>query len=106
MIERLQVQIPAEATGEFSSPEFTLCVDSYSVSFPPPMLPQQHVKDPGHSAKSAAGRLHLNMHKPLTKRSWSSGLTMPLSRHSAGTIRKQAHMQLVGEHLATVVSAH
>ena len=66
MIERLQVQIPAEATGEFSSPEFTLCADSYSVSFPPPMLPQQHVKDPGHSAKSAAGRLHLNMHKPLT----------------------------------------
>ena len=49
-----------------------------------PMLPQWHVKDPSHSAKSAGGRLHLNMHKPLTKRS-QSGLTMPLSRHIVGT---------------------
>ena len=30
------------------------------------------------------GRLHLNTHIPLTQRS-RSGLTMPLSRHSAGT---------------------
>ena len=49
-----------------------------------PMLPQWHVKDSGHSAKSAGGRLLLNMHTPLTQRSWS-GLTMPLSRHSVGT---------------------
>ena len=28
------------------------------------MLPQQHVKDPGHSAKSAGGSLQLNMHAP------------------------------------------
>ena len=48
------------------------------------VLPQWHVKDPGHSEKSAGGRLHLNMHTPLTQ--WSpSGLTMPLSRHSVGT---------------------
>ena len=47
-------------------------------------MPQWHVKDPGHSAKSAGGRLHLNTHTPLTKRS-QSGLTMPLSRHSEGT---------------------
>ena len=26
------------------------------------VLPQWHVKDPGHSAKSAGGRLHLNSH--------------------------------------------
>ena len=56
MIERLQVQIPAEAARKFSSPELTLCDDSYSVSVPPPMLPQSHVKDFGHSAKSASGR--------------------------------------------------
>ena len=49
-----------------------------------PGLAQWHVKDPGHSAKSAGGRLHLNTHIPLTQRS-RSGLTMPLSRHSAGT---------------------
>ena len=48
------------------------------------MLPQWHVKDPGHSAKSAGGRLHLNTHTPLAQRS-RSGLTMPLSRHSVGT---------------------
>ena len=35
------------------------------------MLAQWHVKDPGHSAKSAGGRLHLNMHTPLTQRSQS-----------------------------------
>ena len=49
-----------------------------------PVLPQWHVKDPGHSAKSAGGRLHLNTHTPLTQRS-GSRLTMPLSRHSVGT---------------------
>ena len=27
-----------------------------------PVLPQQHIKDPGHSAKSAGGRLQLNTH--------------------------------------------
>ena len=43
-----------------------------------PVLPQLHAKDPGHSAKSADGRLHLNTHAPLTQRS-RSGLTM-LSR--------------------------
>ena len=35
MIERLRVRIPAEAAGEFSSPELTLCADSYSVSVLP-----------------------------------------------------------------------
>ena len=44
-------------------------------------------KDPGHSAKSAGGRLHLNQHTPLTQ--WSqSGLTMPLFRHSVGTYQE------------------
>ena len=65
---------------------------------------QWHVKDPVHSAKSAGGRLHLNMHAPLTKQSWC-GLIMPLSRHSWESIRKWAHMQLVREHLVTIVSA-
>ena len=31
------------------------------------MLPQWHVKDPGHSGKSAGGRLHLIMYTPLTQ---------------------------------------
>ena len=47
------------------------------------MLPQLHVKDPGHSAESAGGKLHLNTHTSLTYRSWS-GLTM-LSGHIVET---------------------
>ena len=35
MIERL-VRIQVEEAGEFSSPELTLCADSYSVPVPPP----------------------------------------------------------------------
>ena len=49
-----------------------------------PVLPQWYVKDPGHSAKNAGGRLHLNTRAPLTQRSRSE-LTMPLARHSVGT---------------------
>ena len=51
------------------------------------MLPQWHVKEPGHSAKSAGGRLHLNTHTLLTQLS-QSGLTMPLSRYSVGTYQE------------------
>ena len=104
VIERLPVRIPAGAAGEFSSPVLTLCADSYSVPVLPPVLPQWHVKDPGHSAKSAGGRLHINTHTPLTQRSWS-GLTMPLSMRSVGTYQETSShaTQLVREHSATVV---
>ena len=59
MIERFWVRIPAGAVGEFSSPGSTFCA-LILVSVPP----QQHVKDPGHSAKSAGGMLQLNTHTP------------------------------------------
>ena len=40
-----------------------------------PVLPQWHIKDPGHSAKSTGGRLHLIMHEhpPFdpTKSEWA-----------------------------------
>ena len=80
-IEKLRVRFPAEAAEEFSSPESTLCADSLFGVRSTPVLAQWHVKDPGHSAKSEGGRLHLNTHTLLTQRS-RSGLTMPLSRHS------------------------
>ena len=51
------------------------------------MLPQWHVKDPGHSAKSAGGRLNLNTHTPLTQRS-RSGLTMSLCMYSMETCQE------------------
>ena len=58
------------------------------------MLP--HVKDPGHSAKSAGGRLHLNTHTPQTHRS-RSALTFPLSRHSVGIHQEtSSHATLQG----------
>jgi len=61
-----QVKIPAgAAAGEFSSPGSTFCADSYFGIHYTPVLLQQHVKDPGHSAKSAGGRLQLNTHTPL-----------------------------------------
>ena len=86
VIERLRVQIPAGVTGEFSSPELTLCADTYRCPFHP-VLPQRHAKDPGHTAKSAGGKLYLNTHTALAKRS-RSGLTMPLSRHNVGTYQQ------------------
>ena len=39
MIKSLRVQIPAGAVKEFSSPELTLCAESYSVSVPPCVTP-------------------------------------------------------------------
>ena len=53
MIEGSRVRIPAGAAGEFSSPGSTFCADSYFGIRSTPVLLQQHVKDPGHSAKSA-----------------------------------------------------
>ena len=51
------------------------------------MLPQWHIKDPGHSPKCVRGRLHLNTHTSWTK--WSqNGLTV-LSRHSVETYQEK-----------------
>ena len=86
VIERLRVRIPAGVAVEFSSPELTLSADLFGVPSNP-MLLQWHVKDPGHSAESAGGRLHLNTHTPMTQRS-RCGLIMLLSRHSVGTYQE------------------
>ena len=64
MIERSRVRIPAGAAGKFSSPGSTFCADSNLGILYTPVLPQWRVKDPGHSAKSAGGRLQLNTHTP------------------------------------------
>ena len=66
-----------------------------------PVLLQWHVKDPGHSAKSADGRLHLNTHTSLTQRSRSGLLCRcpgmefepirnELTRNFSGNIRPQS----------------
>ena len=66
MIKRSWVQVPAGAMGEFSYLWSTFCADSYFSIHSTSMLLQKHIKqkDPGHSAKSAGGRLQLNMHTP------------------------------------------
>ena len=57
MIEMSWVRIPAGAAGEFSSPGSTFCADSIFGICSTPVLPQWHIKEPGHSAKGAGGRL-------------------------------------------------
>ena len=92
-------RILAGTAGEFSSPVNFVCRLFYSVCATP-VLPQWHIKDPGHSAKSAGGRLHLNTHTSFTHQS-QSGLTMLLSscgnlsgnkptRNSSGNTRSQS----------------
>ena len=70
---------------------------------PIPVFTQWHVKNPGQSAKSAGGGLHVNTHTP-----WPKEIGVFLLCRSPGIvrepIRKRAHTQLVREHTATVVS--
>ena len=76
---------PGRSCGRiFFSRVNCVCWLLFGGRFIPVLLQQWHVKDPGHSAKSAGSGLHLNTHTPSTQRS-RSGLTMPLSRHSDGT---------------------
>ena len=83
MIGRSRVPFPAEEAGEFSSLELTFCTDSYSVAVLIPVLLQQNITDPRHSAKSAGGRPQLNTRTFLKQRS-QSRLTMQ-SMPSVGT---------------------
>ena len=77
--------IPGKRGGRilFSRVNFLCWLLSDFGDRPIPVLPQWHVKDLGHSAKSAGSRLHLKTHTPLIHRS-RSGLTVPLSRQSVG----------------------
>ena len=84
MIERLRVRIPAGAEGEFSSTESTLCAGSIFGVLSTPVLPQKHIKDPGHSAKKCRWQVTPKNAYILDPK-MLSGLIMFLSRHSAGT---------------------
>ena len=83
VIGRSPVRSLAVEAREFSSPEFTFCAGSCFGVCSTLVLPQQYVKDPGHSAKHTGGMLQLNTHAPSTQQSLS-GLTV-LSRHCVGT---------------------
>ena len=61
-----------------------------------PVLPLWHVKDPGHSARNADGRLHLNRHTPLTQRSRSwwlccPGIVWEFIRETSSCATRQGH---------------
>ena len=74
MFGRLRVRFPAESAGE-SSPELTLCADTRFGVRSTLVLPQLHVKDPDYFAESADGKLQLNTHTFLARRS-RNGLTV------------------------------
>ena len=102
MIKRLQVWVPAGAVGEFSSPELTLCADSYSVSILPLCYHDGTWKDLGHSAK-----VQVVGFTQTCIQSWPNraGVGWMLLRHNVGTGQgKWAHMQLAREFSATVIS--
>ena len=63
---------------------------------PKQMFPQLHVKDPSHSAKSAGGRLQLNMHAPyVCGFAWSDMTWCLVVWCTQNTLRRQAsHMAL------------
>ena len=82
----------------FFSPESTLCADSCSVSVPPPPFRVTAVarERPRLFCQKCRWQVQLNTHTPLTQRN-RSGLTMPLSRHSAGTYPEtSSHRNLSG----------
>ena len=104
VIERLQVQIPAGAAGEFSSPESTLGADSYLVSVPPSCYCSGTQKTLLSLQKvQMAGNTETHIHpRP-------NGVGMGCLCCCPGIVwepvRKQADTQIVRKHLATVVSA-
>ena len=87
MIERSWVRVPAEVAGDFSSPGSTFCADSYFGICSTPVLLQQHVKDPGHSAKSAGGMhpMDVALHEVTWHGAWLHGVHRPCRYSSSFT---------------------
>ena len=77
MAERSRVRIPAGAAGECSSPGSTFCADSYFGIRSTPVLPQQHVKDPG-------GRSQLNTIRMWLCMKWHGAWLYGVHRTCAG----------------------
>ena len=71
-----------ERQENFSSPDLTLCADSYLVSAPPPCY-RSGTKIPLSFCQKCRRQV---AHAPLTQQS-QSWLTLPLSRHSVGTVQ-------------------
>ena len=101
LIKRFTSSNPGRSSGRifFSGVNF-VCWLLFSVRSTP-VLPQWHVKDPSHSAKSAGGRLHLNIIHPwLIKVGVGWLCRCPVIVWEP--IRKRAHTQLIREHSHSV----
>ena len=84
---KVGVRIPAGAAEKCSSPESTLCADSYSMSVPTPCYRSGTQKTPTILPKvQVAGYTWARIYT-LTHRS-RSGPTMPLSRQSVGVYQE------------------
>ena len=89
MIEMSQIRVPAGAAGKFSSPGSTFCADSFGYPFHR-RVTAEYVKDPGHSARSAGGRLQLQHACTLRmchgmKRHWTCACLNGVNRTDAET---------------------
>ena len=75
------------------------------------MLPQQHVKDPGHSANNAGGRLQQNTHAPyISGFAWSEMVhgCMVYTEHSemAAVARGTSHVSAVKDTTSVDIQKH
>ena len=65
VIERSQVRVRQERRDNFLQGQLAGLTYFGIGIHSTPVLPQQHVKDPCHSARNAGSRLQLNTHAPL-----------------------------------------
>ena len=104
VIERLRVRIPAGAAGEFSSPESTLCAESYSVSVPPRVtaVARKRPRSFCQKCRKQVKPKHAYTLDP-SRSEWADHVAVQAGCWSLSG--KGAHTQLLSEHSVTVVSA-
>ena len=67
-----------------------------------PVLPQYHVKDPGHPAKGAGGRLQLNTHTPYIHGfEWSDTLNLCMFEWCTQNLRRDGSISRGTSHATT-----
>ena len=66
LVER-RTRKPSSSNSGKSSERIFFSKVNFVFACSTPVLPQWHVKDPGHFVKSAGVRLHLNTRTPLTQ---------------------------------------
>ena len=103
VIKSLWAWILIGGTREFFSPELTLCDDFYLVSSPPCVTAVAHKRSESFCQKCRwqVTPEHLYILDPMISE-WADRAVQAWFGNLSG---KRAHMQLIREHLATVISA-